>query len=241
MSVAVIQARSSSTRLPGKVLQPLGDSTVLGWMVRAAASARSVENVVVATSTQSDDDAVAEAASTLGAKVVRGPLDDVLGRYVLAANEFPAECYVRLTADCPLLDPAIIDQCVALLLADPTLDLTSNAIVRTHPRGLDVEVFRLSALAAADREATGYHRVHVTTWMTDHPRDFRIAGVVTADDASDFRVTVDTPEDLVVVRSIVAALGPGPHAAADLVAWLRANPKVSSVNAHVLQKADSEA
>ncbi len=240
MSVAIIQARFSSTRLPGKVLEPLGSSTVLGWTVRAAQTAGCVQTVVVATSTDSSDDQTADAARTYGAHVVRGPLDDVLSRYILAADQFPADNYVRLTADCPLLDPALVDACVALLEADPLLDLTSNAIVRSYPRGLDVEVFRASSLAASDQRATGYHRVHVTTWMTDHPEEFNVAAVVASDDASDLRVTIDTREDLAVVRAVVNALGDGPFSAHALITWLRSNPSIAELNSHVSQKRDDE-
>jgi len=169
---------------------------------------------------------------------VRGPLDDVLTRYALAAKAHPADAYVRLTADCPLLDPALIDACVTRLLADPTLDLVSNAIERTYPRGLDVEVFTGKALAKADAEADGYHRVHVTTWITDHPERFEVAGIGDAHDDSDLRITVDTAEDLAVVSALVAALGEGPLAASGQIAWLRAHPEITALNAEVQQKPD---
>ena len=164
----------------------------------------------------------------------------MLARYVIAARQFPASSYVRLTADCPLLDPKIIDLCSGLMRVDPGLDLISNAIVRTHPRGLDVEVIGSSALVRVDKAATGHHRAHVTTWMTDHPDEFRIVGVVGPLDAGDLRVTIDTPEDLEVVRVIVRELGEGPFKAADLTAWLRANPATVARNAHVEQKRDED-
>lgn len=234
--VAVIQARMSSTRLPGKVLEGLGGSSILGWVVAAAQEARLVDRVVVATSREPADDVIADAARVLGAQVVRGPLDDVLARYVAALDEFPADVVVRLTADCPLLDPRIIDQCAGLLDADPSIDLATNVLVRTHPRGLDVEAVRVESLRASARVATGHHRAHVTSWIMGHPEDFSIAGVVGSQDAADLRVTVDTAADLGVVRAVVAALGARARRVEELVAFLRQHPGIAQANAHVEQK-----
>lgn len=235
-TVAIIQARMSSMRLPGKILAPLGNSTVLGWAVRAAQHAATVDLVVVATSTDVEDDATEAECERLLVPVVRGPLDDVLGRYVIAARRYPAAAYVRLTADCPLLDPGIIDQCVTLLQHSPALDFTSNAILASFPRGFDVEVMTASALEQANAAATGFHRVHVTSWITDHPEIFRIAGIVGTLGAQDLRVTVDTKEDLQVVRSIVEALGDRVLDATAVTFWLRNHPEVVALNRDVLQK-----
>lgn len=239
-TTAIIQARMSSTRLPGKVLAPLGDSHVLGWVIRAARQAQSVDEVVVATSTDLSDDRVQDAAEDLGVPVVRGPLDDVLGRFMKVLGDRPSGLVVRLTADCPLLDPKIIDQCVGLLEADVDLDLATNCLIRTYPRGLDVEVVRKAALERADREATGYHRAHVTSWISTRTDEFRCAGVVGTLDAQDLRVTVDIDADLEVVRRCVAALGADAQHARALVSWLRAHEDVVSLNAHVRPKAAEE-
>ena len=230
----------SSTRLPGKVLAELGATSILASTVQAARQAKQVDMVIVATSTQPEDHVVAAAARDLGAEVVRGPLDDVLSRFVLVSRTFPSEVLVRLTADCPLTDPALVDQCISLWRKDKSLDLVSNSITRTYPRGFDVEVISRRALLAADQQASGYHRTHVTTWMTEHPDKYRIVSVTRAKNASDLRVTVDTAEDLEVVRAVVDALGPGPHSAEDVIAWLRSNPSVAQRNAHVQQKKNNE-
>src|SRR5687768_7109147 len=123
---AVIQARLSSTRLPGKVLRPLGGRSVLSWVIRAAQETHNLDTVILATSDDPTDDPVADEAASCGAVVVRGPLDDVLARYVKAVREHPCDAVVRLTADCPLHDPAVIAQVVAVWRADPTLDHVSN-------------------------------------------------------------------------------------------------------------------
>jgi spore coat polysaccharide biosynthesis protein SpsF len=195
-----------------------------------------VDLVVVATSTDQDDDVTAAECESLGVPVVRGPLNDVLGRYVIAAEQFPGDYYVRLTADCPLLDPRLIDQCVTLLEYSPDLDFTSNAILPSFPRGFDVEVMSASALARVDAEAVGFHRVHVTSWITEHTARFRIAGIVGVWQAQDLRVTVDTDEDLKVVRAIVDALGGGIHEVGEVISWLRAHPEVITLNCEVMQK-----
>ncbi|MFL6125668.1 cytidylyltransferase domain-containing protein [Actinophytocola sp.] len=233
---AVIQARMSSTRLPGKVLRPLGGKTVLSWVIRAAARTHNVDSVILATSDAPDDDPVAEEAARCGAEVVRGPLDDVLARYLLAAHEHPCDAVVRLTADCPLHDPALIAQVVGMWLADPTVDYASNILVRRYPRGFDTELVRVPVLEEQDRVPTGSHREHVTSNIYPQPSVYRCAGVLSAVDNSDLRVTLDTREDAAVLDAVVAALGEEVPRWEDVVAFLRSNPHVAALNAEVAQK-----
>ncbi|HUI47063.1 MAG TPA: NTP transferase domain-containing protein, partial [Acidimicrobiia bacterium] len=146
-TVAVIQARVGSTRLPNKVLRPLGGRPVLAWVIEAARAAR-CDEVVVATTVLAEDDAVATIAVAYGARVARGPVDDVLTRYLMAVDATCADVVVRLTADCPLLDPSLIAMCVRAF--DPAeLDYLSTNHPRTVPHGLDVEVVSARALRAA--------------------------------------------------------------------------------------------
>ena len=233
---AVIQARTGSTRLPGKVLRSLGGRPVLEWMVRAARAAVGVDEVVIATSTAPGDDAVASLGDELGIRVVRGSEEDVLSRFMLARAETGADAIVRLTADCPLVDPSLVSKIVALWRADPTLDWVSSTLVRTLPRGLDVEIASASALAIADAEARGYHRTHVTSYLYASERRFRTMGIVVSPPANDLRVTLDTPQDASVIENIVAELGDAPPAWADVVAFLRAHPDVVALNSDVQQK-----
>lgn len=233
---AVVQARHSSTRLPGKVLRPLAGRSVLSWVIRAAAHAANVEEVIVATSSSPADDPVAEEASRSGAAVVRGPLDDVLARYELAARAHPCDALVRLTADCPLHDPALIAQVVGVWLADPELHYASNVLVRTLPRGFDVELVRRDVLAEQHDTATGAHREHVTSGVYTRPSVYRCAGVVAAEDDSDLRVTLDTPQDAALLEGVVAALGDGVPRWREVVALLRSRPDLVALNAEVVQK-----
>ncbi|WP_277068815.1 glycosyltransferase family protein [Saccharomonospora viridis] len=242
----VIQARASSTRLPGKVLRPLGASgaaeelSVLGWVVRAARSTVGVDGVVVATSDRPDDDAVAEEARRCGADVVRGPLDDVLARFLLACDEYPADAVVRLTADCPLHDPALLGQVVALWRAQPDLDYVSTTLVRTLPRGFDAELVRVPVLVEQARIPDGPHREHVTYGVKNSPDVHRLAGIVVQPQADDLRVTLDAEDDWALlealVRELTARHGDGPFAWRDVVALLRSRPDLVALNAHVEQK-----
>lgn len=236
----MVQARTGSTRLPGKVLLPLAGRPVLGWVVRAARAAAGIDDVVVATSTAPGDDAVAELAGDLGVAVVRGSEDDVLSRFVLAREQAGADAVVRLTADCPLLDPALITQVAAAWRADPSLGYVATTLVRTLPRGLDTELVSATALATADARAAGHHRVHVTSWLYAEPGRCRALGLVVQPDSHDLRVTLDTRADAALLAAVVAELGDAPPAWADLVGLLRARPDIAALNGDVRQKALEE-
>jgi spore coat polysaccharide biosynthesis protein SpsF len=237
VSLAVIQARMGSSRLPGKVLRPLGSGTVLSWVVRAAHASGEVDEVVVATTTTPRDDDLAEAALALPCRVVRGPEEDVLQRYLLAVSEEPpGRTVVRLTADCPLLDPEVIAIAVRAFNGSG-LDYLGTAHVRSLPRGLDVEVTSAGALRAIDGVAEAFERVHVTPRFYLHPDTYRIAGLVFAPDASDLRVTLDTPEDAELIEALVELLGDRPPHWRTLVRALRDRPDLVALNAAVQQKA----
>lgn len=233
---AVIQARASSTRLPGKVLRPLAGRSVLGWVVRAAAASPGIDHVVVATSTEADDDAVAEEAARHGAFVARGPLDDVLARFAVAVESYPADAVVRLTADCPLLDPELIGQLVTLWRARPSLDYLSTTLVRTLPRGFDAELVRAEVLAEQVETARGADREHVTSGIYSRPETYSCSGVVVSPAADDLRVTLDTVEDWAVIDGVVAELGDRVGDWREVVAVLRSRPDLARFNEHVEQK-----
>ncbi len=238
--VGVIQARTGSSRLPGKVLLELAGRPVLGWMVRAARAAETLDEVVVATSALPGDDVVADLAASLGAVVVRGSEDDVLSRFVLAADRTDAKAVVRLTADCPMADPRLIDQVVSAWRIDPTQDYVATTLIRTLPRGLDVELVTRSALAVADAEATDFHRTHVTSYLYAGPRQFRTLGLVVQPPANDLRVTLDTPADARLLAAMADHLGDRPPHWYEVVDLLRNSPELVELNAAVVQKALSE-
>lgn len=204
-TLCVVQARAGSTRLPGKVLADVAGRPMLGFMLQRLAGLP-VDTLVLATSTEPDDDPVAAVAEGQGVAVVRGPEHDVLARFALAVDAHPADVVVRLTADCPLSDPAIISAAVALL-HDHGADYASNSLVRTFPDGLDVEVLTARALREAAAEATDQReREHVTPFVYRRPSRYRLAALCNDEALGEERWTVDTAADLERIRQIVADL-----------------------------------
>ena len=236
-TVVVIQARMSSSRLPGKVLMPLAGESMLARVVRRVGGARRVDRVLVATSTAAGDDPVAGEAARLGVDCFRGSLNDVLDRFLQAARWAGADRVVRVTADCPLIDPGLIDRVVDALAGDRA-DYASNFLERAYPRGLDCEAMTLAALAAAGEEADQpYQREHVTPYLYQHPEKFRLASVRCGRDLAAMRWTVDTAEDLEFVRGVYGLLGDEPLAGWETVlALVQAHPELAAVNRHVRQK-----
>ena len=236
-TVAVVQARMGSTRLPGKILRPLGDRPVLGWVLRAASAATHVDTVVVATTTETDDDATEAFCRDHGVPVHRGSVDDVLTRFLGALDrEAPdADTVVRLTADCPLLDPALVDAAVGSFAA-ADVDYLATTQPRSLPRGLDIEVVSAATLREAGDAATGVERVHVTPFVYQHPDRFRLAGLVFHPDSSDLRVTLDTVEDAALLDALIDRLGDRLIPWREVVTALREHPELVALNAEVRQK-----
>lgn len=233
--LAIVQARMSSTRLPGKVLRDLAGAPVLDWVIRAAAAA-AVDETVVATSTDASDDVLAEHVRSRGVALVRGPLDDVLGRFLLAVRAHPCDAVVRLTADCPLVDPALISLVTSVWRADPTWHYVATTLQRSLPRGLDVELLRSDVLEQLDSQATGHHRRHVTSLLYSQPQGRRLLGLSVMPAADDLRVTLDTVEDLDLLQELTLRTGNRVVEWTELVALLRADPELAAGNAAVQQK-----
>lgn len=232
--VAIIQARMGSSRLPGKVLEDIAGETMLGQVVARVRAARTIDEVVIATSTCAGDDQIVDEADRLGAGVFRGSESDVLARYLGAARQYGASVVVRVTSDCPLLDPSVIDLVVESLRWD--VDYASNTHRRSFPRGLDVEVLFRETLERIARDATSQQaREHVTAYIVEKPAEFRVRHVVDSVDHSDLRWTVDTPEDLELIRQIYA-LSTQRVPYHRLVELVRARPDLAAINAHVVQK-----
>jgi spore coat polysaccharide biosynthesis protein SpsF len=201
----VVQARMGSTRLTGKVLLELGGRPMLALLL-ARVQAGVDGSVVVATSTKPADDAVARVATELDVPVVRGPEHDVLARFALAGESFPADHVVRLTADCPLTDPNIVTEAVERHVR-LRADYTSNTLARTYPDGLDVEVMTSAVLRRAAQEATTEdEREHVTPFVYRRPRRHRLAALCSSLFLGAERWTVDTAADVERLRTIVAGL-----------------------------------
>jgi spore coat polysaccharide biosynthesis protein SpsF len=243
--VGVVQARMGSQRLPGKVLARLPgndapDLRVLDWTVQRLGLSRTVDAVVVATSSDVSDDPLVEYCVTRAYDVFRGSLADVLDRFHGAARAARADVVVRVTADCPLIDPAVVD-----LVVDGHLEaggrFTANRLPpphhRTYPIGLDVEVTDMSHLELAWREATqSSHREHVMPYLYEHI-DQDVLIVDAEIDAGDVRWTIDTVEDLRAVRGLIEVADARLQTTWQqlLAAW-RAHPELAALNGHVQQR-----
>lgn len=229
MILGVLQARSSSTRFPGKVLAPLhGAPMILQQVARLTRSSR-LDRVVVATSVDSSDNELARTLEAASVEVRRGPLDDVVGRFAGVVREFAPDHVVRLTADCPLADPNVIDLVIEQHLGS-SADYTSNTLTPTFPDGLDVECVtaaafdRLLALELSKRE-----REHVTLGLYSRPDQFVLRNVAQSPDRSTLRWTVDVPADLDFVNAVYARLydgNPG-FGQAEILELLAEHPELS--------------
>ena len=235
--VAIIQARMNSNRLPGKVLEDICGKSMLSRVVQRVKCATSLDKVVVATSDTIVDDSVEKECHKLGVSVFRGSEDDVLDRFFQAAFVHKAEVGVRITADCPLIEPTIIDKVVQAFLSSD-VDYASNTLIRTYPRGLDVEVISLLALTTAWKNSTKlYHRAHVTPYIYENAEVFKLLPVTNSSDWSKYRWTVDTPEDLQFVRRVYEILGANSlFRWTDVLKLCEREQSIVELNCHVKQK-----
>ena len=234
MSTAiVVQARMGSTRLPGKVLKDIAGRPMLSYQMERLRRVKRAERIVVATTDQPADDAVERFCQKEKIACVRGSEDDVLARYHLATERFPADVVVRITADCPLIDPAVVDEAIAAY--EP--DYVSNMLEITYPYGMAVEVFSAQALREAHREAKDpAEREHVTPFIWRRPQRYRLKSLTMAPNLSHHRWTVDTPEDFELVSRLLKTLKPH-FTLQDVLAVLDEHPDWCAINAHVEQKA----
>src|ERR1700733_2447361 len=235
--VAIVQARMGSTRLPGKVLKDLAGETMLARVVERLRGTRLVNEVLIATTDRPADDAIVTECRKCFVAVSRGDQDDVLDRYFRAAQLMKADVVVRVTSDCPLLDPEITDKTIAAFL-EARPDYASNVMVRTYPRGLDTEALSIDALARAWRRASkAYEREHVTPYIYEHSEEFKLLSVTGDLDYSGYRWTVDTPEDMEFVQAIYGRFqGHTLFNWRDVLALLDREPEIVNLNQHVSQK-----
>lgn len=229
-TIAIVQARMRSTRLPGKSLADVAGRPLLLHVVERAMRAVLVDQVVVATSDDPADDAIVAACREDDVLAFRGSESDVLDRVYRAAWHHAATVVVRLTGDCPLLDPRVIDRVIDAQRTGG-FDLSSNTLEPTFPDGLDVEALDFHALRRAWREARlASEREHVTPYVTNHRDLFTVTNVRHERDLSHLRWTVDEPQDLEFVRAVYAACGPGPFGMDDVLGLLERDPTLAEMN-----------
>jgi spore coat polysaccharide biosynthesis protein SpsF len=240
-TVAIIQARMSSTRLPGKVLKVAEGRTMLDRMVERVRRASQVDEVIVATTTDPSDEPIVELCRKLGIDVYRGSLQDVLDRFYQAAVLYHADIIVRLTGDCPLIDPVLIDDVVCALV-DQHADFACNRLpppmARTYPIGLDVEACTFAALERAWKEATEKHeREHVLPYLYAVPGRFKVVQLDYKEDLGMMRWTLDTPEDLQLLQQVYVRFdGRNDFTWLDVLALFKKEPQLAEINGQVHHK-----
>jgi spore coat polysaccharide biosynthesis protein SpsF len=206
--VAIVQARTSSNRLPGKVLLDIMGKPMLERQIERLGRAETISKLVLATSDQQDDNALETLCKNIGLACFRGKLDDVLDRFYQCAAQYSPDHVVRLTGDCPLADPTIIDQTIRYHL-DGDYDYTSNVLTPTWPDGMDVEVMRLQCLSDAFNEARlPSEREHVTSFIYSNPNRYRLGSVTQKQNLSALRLTVDEMQDFELIKKIYEHLYP---------------------------------
>lgn len=238
---AIIQARTGSTRLPGKVMMELGDNTVLGHVIERVRQTQTIDRIIIATSELEADDDIVEEALLNGALVSRGSESDVLSRYYQAAVDFGLDHIVRITSDCPLIDPQVVDIIVSFYLEHDYPIVTNAGSVlseRTFPRGLDIEIFSFAALEEANQEAReNYQREHVTPYIYENNND--VYHYKNDIDYSLHRWTLDTAEDWELIKEIYNNLYKGKHDfyLKDILALFDEKPELFLINKDIEQKA----
>lgn len=244
-AVAIIQARMGSSRFPGKVLQSVLGRPMLARQVERIASVPEVEQIIVATSNLPRDDVLAEACKAHRVACFRGDEIDVLDRFYRAAREYESDPVLRFTADCPLIDPGLVSRLIQTFRRErydhagiaAGAGVSGRDGIKRYPRGLDAEIMRFVALETAWREARDpFEREHVTPYLWRRPERFRIGTLQAEADLGNYRLTVDFPEDLALVRAVYEELHPSDpeFGFGDILDLLEARPDLVALNrAHV--------
>lgn len=234
--VSIIQARTSSTRLPRKILLDIAGKPML-WHVISRAQRADTGPVVVATSDDTSDDPVVAWCHSSGFPCFRGSLGDLIDRYTCAAREQKADAVVRLTGDCPLLDPAVVRRVVDLYRSG-SYDYVSNVHPPTFPDGLDTEAFSMASLERAHHEARlPSEREHIAPYFEKHPDLFRLGNLAHTENLSHLRWTVDEPRDLAFVRAVFTRMGSDMFGMEDVLALLEKEPELQRMNEGIVRNA----
>lgn len=234
--VAIIQARMTSTRLPGKVLKEVNGEPLLQHMLNRLKRSEKIDEIVVATTINEADNSIVELCHALGVKTYRGSESDVLSRYYECAKEAEADVIIRMTSDCPVIDPIIVDQIVEFYLANKT-DYVSNSIERSYPRGMDTEVFSFKALEKAYVFGIDeVEREHVTPYIYRNTEQFEIKSYSYREDESEYRLTVDTIDDFKLIVWLISSFEDDYYTLEDILEFLKANPEMAKINFHIEQK-----
>ena len=236
--IAIVQARMGSTRLPGKVLKRINNKFVLDYVIERLKFSNKINDVILATTTNKKDDVLERYSIKREVRYFRGSEEDVLSRYYHAAKKYGGEIIVRITSDCPLIDPEIVDNVINKHI-DNKADYTSNVIKRTYPRGLDTEVFNFDVLSEAYKNANEkYQQEHVTSYMIEHPEKFKLQNIEAKGKLKrpDIRITVDTEEDFELIERIISHFNNLNFKTEDIIDFLDRNPELLEINKNIKQK-----
>jgi spore coat polysaccharide biosynthesis protein SpsF len=239
-TVIIVQARMTSTRLPGKVLREVLGKPLLEYQIERLLRVKLADGIVIATTVNQVDDSIVELCNRLGISYFRGSEKDVLARYYGAARAHKAGAVVRITSDCPLIDPAVIDRVIQAYQGHLGMfDYVSNCLERTYPRGMDTEVFSFLALEEAFEEAKlEPDREHVTPFIYHHSERYRLGSVANSVNQSHHRWTVDTQEDFDLIQRVLETLYPNSpeFTINDCLSIFDRHPDWQTINAHIEQK-----
>ena len=230
----------TSTRLPGKIMKEVMGKPLLEYQVERMKRVKSADEIVIATTWGDADRVIVDYCDRLPIRCFRGSEQDVLSRYYEAAKASLADVVVRLTSDCPLIDPSIVERVLEYYFDHSVeYDYVSNCLIRTYPRGMDTEVFPMRVLEEGFREAADpQDREHVTAFFYRHDRRYRVSNVAYSRDCSRHRWTVDTEEDFLLIKQILEILYPKKpdFSMEDVLDLIERDPRLFSINAHVEQK-----
>jgi spore coat polysaccharide biosynthesis protein SpsF len=235
--VAIVQARMGSSRLPGKVLKPVLNEPLLKILLQRLKTVPQIDEIVIATTLNQKDQVIEDLSASLGYVCFRGSETDVLDRFYHAAMQATAGIVIRITADCPLVEPQLISSMLNKFHEHPVDYLSNTMPPRTFPRGLDAEIISMAALAEAwSSDKNPAYREHVTPYIYLNQEKFRCDGFYSSIDYSNFRWTVDTPEDYELITKIFNSFGHYHFNWSEVIKLMQDNPSWRTLNAHIEQK-----
>lgn len=237
--IAIVQARSGSTRLPGKIFKTLAGKPMIWHIVDRLSHAKMLDKIIIATTTLFEDDLVEQFCNINNISFYRGSSNDVLSRYYETAKIYNADIVIRVTSDCPVIDPVIIDAMLMQFIQEDHIDYLSNTLDRTFPRGLDAEIFTFATLEKTFKETKlDYEQEHVTPYIYHNPDKFNIKNYANETDLSSYRWTVDTAEDFRLIEEIYSCLylQGKIFLFKDILQLLENRPDLTKINQEIRQK-----
>ena len=230
----IIQARVGSSRLPGKVMMKIDDeNTVLEYVIKQLSFCKLIDKKIIATTNLEQDNVIEEAAKKLGLEFFRGSSENVLDRYYECAKRFSVEHILRITSDCPLIDPEIVDRVIEEYLTKK-YDYVSNTLIRTFPVGMDVEIFSFNILEKTWRNATlTSEKEHVTPYIRNKKGNFKLKNILNVEKMDHLRLTLDRTEDFNLIKKVIMKINKRPIVMEDILDLFSKQPELVKINGHI--------